>query len=339
MLMKRMLFAWIAMAASLTIGWSCSDSDTDDGGTGSGNGAQLLTYGFYAEDNAALTQDYVATVASEMIIRIPEGVDKTALIARFTTTEGAEVLVGSTPQVSGVTPNDFTYPVDYIVRDEGGSNSYTVRVGKILEKEWREVLVYNDNGLENGEFAMCISPKDNTPYFFLTRVNADEVEAGVVASFDGTNMTAGSEFTYNSENTLIDASNISIAADADGKIYTVYYNSAKLSDGSTNDQKYYVYTGSGSTWTQVGSKFGTKGYDSAIGIDPATKNPIVAFRANAAAGAVARRDLDVNYFDGQSWSENNVISDIQGKTIYGYHLGVFNNTLYLCGLVQNAPGT
>ena len=339
MLMKRMLFAWIAMAASLTIGWSCSDSDTDDGGTGSGNGAQLLTYGFYAEDNAALTQDYVATVASEMIIRIPEGVDKTALIARFTTTEGAEVLVGSTPQVSGVTPNDFSYPVDYIVRDEGGSNSYTVRVGKILEKEWREVLVYNDNGLENGEFAMCISPKDNTPYFFLTRVNADEVEAGVVASIDGTNMTAGSEFTYNSENTLIDASNISIAADADGKIYTVYYNSAKLSDGSTYDQKYYVYTGSGSTWTQVGSKFGTKGYDSAIGIDPATKNPIVAFRANAAAGAVARRDLDVNYFDGQSWSENNVISDIQGKTIYGYHLGVFNNTLYLCGLVQNAPGT
>lgn len=340
MLMKRMLFAWIAMAASLTIGWSCSDSDTDDGGTGSGNGAQLLTYGFYAEDNAALTQDYVATVDREMIIRLPEEVDKTALIARFTTTEGAEVLVGSTPQVSGVTPNDFTYPVDYIVKDAGGvSSSYTVRVGKILEKEWKEVLVYNDNGLENDAFAMCISPKDNTPYFFITRVNADEVEAGVVASFNGTAMTAGSEFTYNSENTLIDASNIDIAADADGKIYAVYYNSAKLSDGSTYDRKYYVYTGSGSSWTQVGSKFGTTGYDSSIEIDPATKNPIVAFRSNAAAGAVARRDLDVNYFNGQSWSENNTISDIQGKTIYGYQMRVFDNTLYLSGLVQNAPGS
>lgn len=343
MLMKRFLFAWVAIAASMAIGWSCSDSDTDDGGNGSttSSEAKLLSYGFYAEDNAALTQDYVVTVSQDMIIRLPEEVDKTALVARFTTAEGNMVYVGSTEQISGQTANDFTYPVDYIVRNEaaGVSTSYTVRVGKILEKVWSEVAVYNDNGLENGTFAMCISPKDNTPYFFITRVNANEVEAGVVASFDGTNMTAGSEFTYNSENTLIDASNISIAADADGKIYAVYYNSAKLSDGSTYDRKYYVYTGSGSTWTQVGSKFGTTGYDSAIGIDPATKNPIVAFRANAAAGAVARRDLDVNYFDGQSWNENNVISDIQGKTIYGYHLGVFNNTLYLCGLVQNAPGT
>lgn len=340
MLMKRMLFAWIAMAASLTIGWSCSDSDTDDGGTGSGNGAKLLTYGFYAEDNAALTQDYVVTVSQDMIIRLPEEVDKTALIARFTTTEGAEVLVGSTPQVSGVTPNDFSYPVDYIVKDESGvSSSYTVRVGKILEKVWSEVAAYNDNGLENGEFAMCISPKDNTPYFFITRVNADEIEAGVVASFNGIAMTAGSEFTYNSENTLIDASNIDIAADADGKIYAVYYNSNKLSDGSTYDRKYYVYTGSGSTWTQVGSNFGMQGNDASIEIDPITKRPIVAFASNDRSGSVPRKSLAIVSFDGQSWGSASEISDIQGKTIYGYHLGVFNNTLYLCGLVQNAPGT
>lgn len=342
MLMKRMLFAWIAMAASLTIGWSCSDSDTDDGGSGdSGNGAQLLTYGFYAEDNAALTQDYVATVGREMIIRLPEEVDKTALIARFTTSEGAVVLVGSTPQVSGVTPNDFTYPVDYIVRDEtaGVSASYTVRVGKILEKIWSEVLVYNDNGLENREFAMCISPKNNTPYFFISRVNADEVEPGVVASFDGTNMTAGSEFTYNSENTLIDASNIDITADADGKVYAVYYNSAKLSDGSTYDRQIYVYTGSGSTWTQVGSKFGFTSNDSFIEVDPATKRPVVAFQSNDRSATVPRRSLAIISFDGQSWGSASEISDIQGKTIYGYHLRVFNNTLYLCGLVQNTPGT
>lgn len=340
MLMKRMLFAWIAMAASLTIGWSCSDSDTDDGGTGSGNGAQLLTYGFYAEDNAALTQDYVATVDREMIIRLPEEVDKTALIARFTTTEGAEVLVGSTPQVSGVTPNDFSYPVDYIIKDESGvSSSYTVRVGKILEKEWKEVLVYNDNGLENDDFAMCISPKDNTPYFFLTRVNADEVEAGVVASFDGTTLSPGSEFTYNSENTLIGPSKIDIAADADGKIYAMYYNSDKLSDDSY-DRSYYIYTGSGSTWTQVGSKFGFNSNIGAIEIDPATQRPVVAFQSNDASAVVPKRSLAIFAFDGQSWGTGTEISDIKGLYVYHYgQLHTFNNTLYLGGLVQTAPGT
>lgn len=340
MLMKRMLFAWIAMAGCLTIGWSCSDSDTDDGATGGSEiKAELLTYGFYAEDNASLTQDYVATVDREMIIRIPGEVDKTALVARFTTTEGAEVLVGSTPQVSGVTPNDFSYPVDYIVKGDGGvSNSYTVRVGKILEKEWKEVAVYNDNGFENDAFAMCISPKDNTPYFFLTRVNADEVEAGVVASFNGSTMSAGSEFTFNSENTLIDASKFDITVDADGKVYAAYYNSAKLSD-DTYDRKIYVYTGSGSSWTQVGSKFGYNNNGSVIEIDPATNRPIVAFQSNDASAAVPKRSLAIVPFDGQSWGAESEISDIKGKYIYGYKMRVFNNTLYLGGLVQNAPGS
>lgn len=338
MLMKRVFFALVAMAASLTIGWSCADGDKDGDGGQTGE-AKLLTYGFYAEDNAALTQDYVVTVASEMIIRLPEEVDKSALVARFTASDGAEVFVGSTRQVSGETPNDFTYPVDYIVKNSGGvSASYTVRVGKILEKKWSEVAVYNDNGLANGSFAMCISPKDNNPVFFLTRVNADEVEAGVVATFDGTAITAGSEFTFDSESTLIDASNIDIAADADGKIYAVYYNTGKLSDDSY-DRMYYVYTGSGSTWTQVGSKFGVRGNDSVIEIDPATNLPIVAFQSNEASAVVPKRGLAIVPFDGQSWSAESEIQDIKGKYIYGYHMRTFNNTLYLCGLVQNAPGT
>lgn len=274
-----------------------------------------------------------------MVIRLPKEVDKTALIARFTTSKGAEVFVGSIQQVSGVSPNDFSYPVDYIVKDEGNiSNSYTVRVGKILEKQWREVAVYNDNELENDAFTMCISPKDNSPYFFLTRENAAGVEAGVVASFNGSTLSAGSEFTFNSENTLIDASNFDITVDADGKVYAVYYNSAKLSDASF-DRKYYVYTGSSSLWTQVGSKFGCNGNDGIIEVDPVSKRPIVAFQSNDAAAVVPKRSLAVVTFNGQNWGPESEISDIKGKNIYGYQMRVFNNTLYLCGLVQNAPGS
>ena len=331
----------IAAAASLTICWSCSEPEPDNGTVENSDGkAEFLTYGFYAEDNSALTEDYIAEVASDMLIRLPEDVDKTALVARFTTSDGDKVFVGSDEQTSGVTPNDFTYPVDYIVRDDAAniSASYTVTVDKILPKVWQQMTVFNDAGMDNGSFAMCISPEDNLPHFFLTRTNADDLETGVVASFSGSTLTAGSEFTVDSEGTKIEASKIDIAADADGKLYVSYYNSGKLSDDEY-DRSYYVYTGSGSSWSQVGAKFGFNGNDSALEIDPATMRPVLAFQSNDRNASIPRRSLGIYTFDGSSWSAGSEIADIAGMSVYGYHMRVFNGSLYLCGLVQNAPGT
>lgn len=56
--------------------------------------------------------------------------DLTALVATFSTT-GASVTVGSTVQVSGTTPNDFTDPVIYTVKGADNSTAnYTVIVQK-----------------------------------------------------------------------------------------------------------------------------------------------------------------------------------------------------------------
>jgi hypothetical protein len=46
-------------------------------------------------------------------ISVPFGTNVTALVASFTTAPGYVLFVGTTPQVSGVTPNDFTQPVTY----------------------------------------------------------------------------------------------------------------------------------------------------------------------------------------------------------------------------------
>ena len=341
MLMKRTLVPWIAVGACLTIGWSCTDPDLEgDGAENSDNTAEFLTYGFYADDNSALTQDYVATVASDMVITLPEEIDRTALIARFTTSEGDKVFVGATEQVSGETPNDFTYPVDYIVRDDaaGVSANYTVTIEEPLPKAWQSMTVFNDGGMDNGSFAMCISPADNLPYFFLTRTNAEDVEAGVVASFSGSTLTACPEFTVDSEGTMIEPSNIDIAADAEGQLYVSYYNSGKLSDDEY-DRTYYVYTGSGSSWSQVGSKFGFAGNDSAIEIDPATDRPVLAFQSNDRNASIPRRSLGIFTYDGSAWSSGSEISDISAQTIYGYSMRVFDGVLYMGGLVQTAPGT
>jgi hypothetical protein len=66
--------------------------------------------------------------AKTIAISVPYGTNVTALIATFITT-GANVKVGSTIQVSGQTPNNFTNPVTYIVTAADGTTaSYTVTV-------------------------------------------------------------------------------------------------------------------------------------------------------------------------------------------------------------------
>ena len=61
-------------------------------------------------------------------VTVPYGTDVKALVATFTTT-GSTVAVGTTPQVSGTTTNDFTSPVKYLVTDANGiSETYTVAV-------------------------------------------------------------------------------------------------------------------------------------------------------------------------------------------------------------------
>jgi uncharacterized protein YegL len=66
--------------------------------------------------------------AKAISVTVPHGTDVTALVATFTTT-GASVRVGSTIQVSGTTPNDFTNPVSYLVTAaDGTSATYTVTV-------------------------------------------------------------------------------------------------------------------------------------------------------------------------------------------------------------------
>ncbi len=66
--------------------------------------------------------------AHTIALTVPVGTNVTALVATFTTT-GAAVEVTSTPQVSGVTPNDFTSPVAYTVTAaDASTQDYLVTV-------------------------------------------------------------------------------------------------------------------------------------------------------------------------------------------------------------------
>jgi hypothetical protein len=94
------------------------------------NSAKAIgSFAFLSSGNSGLATDVTASITGTSITAtVPSGTDVSALIPTFTTS-GASVSVGSTTQVSGVTANDFTSPVTYVVTAADSSfQQYTVTV-------------------------------------------------------------------------------------------------------------------------------------------------------------------------------------------------------------------
>lgn len=94
--------------------------------------ANILTFQFLDADNAALSADAVGTIdyaAKTIAVTVPAATVVTALVADFTLSSGASVVIGSTAQVSGTTANDFTAPKSYVVTGANSeSNTFVVTV-------------------------------------------------------------------------------------------------------------------------------------------------------------------------------------------------------------------
>jgi pimeloyl-ACP methyl ester carboxylesterase len=87
----------------------------------------------------AFSLDGVAGTINEswkyILVRMPPGTPVTALVATFSTS-GASVQVGSTVQITGITANDFTFPVRYTVTAaDGTTQDYIVFVALTASDE------------------------------------------------------------------------------------------------------------------------------------------------------------------------------------------------------------
>ncbi len=132
-----------------------------------GPAKDITSFAFLSVDNAGLSADVAATINGTAIAAtVPFGTDVTGLVATFATT-GASVAVGATTQVSGITANNFTAPVSYLVTAaDGSTKTYTVTV------------------------TIAPSPaKDITSFGFLSIHNAG-LSADVPATISGTTITA-----------------------------------------------------------------------------------------------------------------------------------------------------
>ncbi len=86
--------------------------------------------------------------AKAIAVMTPHGTNVTSLIATFTT-NGANVKVGSTVQVSGTTPNDFTSPVVYTVTaadSTAATYTVTVKVAAIALPKTGQTICSNSAG-------------------------------------------------------------------------------------------------------------------------------------------------------------------------------------------------
>jgi len=177
----------------------------------------ITTYSFVGfPGSAGIIDETAKTIA----VTVPNGTDLTALIATFTTT-GASVMVGTTVQTSGVTPNNFTSPVTYIVTAADATTvtySVTVTASSISAKAF---TAYSFAGFSNS--AGIIDEAAKT--IAVTVPNGTNVTA-LVATFatTGSSVKVGTTTQTSgvtANNFTTPAAYIVTAADATTATYTV----------------------------------------------------------------------------------------------------------------------
>ena len=177
----------------------------------------ITTYSFVGfPGSAGIIDETAKTIA----VTVPNGTDLTALIATFTTT-GASVMVGTTVQTSGVTPNNFTTPVTYIVTAADATTvtySVTVTASSISAKAF---TAYSFAGFPNS--AGIIDEAAKT--IAVTVPNGTNVTA-LVATFatTGSSVKVGTTTQTSgvtANNFTTPAAYIVTAADATTATYTV----------------------------------------------------------------------------------------------------------------------
>lgn len=104
-------------------------------------GKKLLSFAFN-ELNPVVT-GVIDESNHSVSVTVPYEVDETDLVATFTSSYRSVVKVNNVIQTSGVTANDFTAPVEYLViAENGASQAYTVTVSKAPASTAAEILSY-----------------------------------------------------------------------------------------------------------------------------------------------------------------------------------------------------
>lgn len=327
----RNLF-WMAAVVLLAVFSSCSDDNKD--GADEVVEAKLLTFGFYAEDNAGvLSKDYVATdISSTIKIAMPALINKSELVARFTTNEGNVVLIDGVTQVSGTTVNDFTVPVDYIVSNGKQNVKYTINVTKAANMSWKLMSKFAEKETYGGA-VLKLNPVDNTPYlaFKLRDKDAADKQKMTVVKFDGGSWkyVGPSEGFSDGE---VASSYLDLDFDVSGTPYVAFSdNSVTTVKGAASVMKW-----NGSVWSYVGNKGLIDAQSTYPHMSVLGDNDIILSQINNSNKvSFPRRAMVVSAYKG-SWQNGELPLLASGSPVYTCDLAKANGAAYLLSINRGA---
>lgn len=346
--MKKEMLKLFYVLALLAMVTACSDDDDPIVEPPIEYGeAEMLSFGFYAEDNeGVLFNDYtLESISGDITVLLPEYVDKTALVARFEVSEDDSVTVDNVLQESGVTVNDFSSPIDYIVSEGTNNTKYTVTVDDLPSAVWSQFLA-DDTDLR--EFTMRVNPADNMPYiaYALNMEETDDEKVGVFTLEEGALVSVGSGTISEGR-----AKYPKINFDDEGNLFVSFadYTNVDPYDSESTTYSASVMAYKNSAWSYVGEKGVTDvriTYNDIVVKEDG--NPML-FCYNNAAGVLARRELNVSDFDGSAWLANTALSG-RLSTDYAYYptavnvdgviyLGVYNANSGTFSVYKNEDGS
>jgi len=292
--------------------------------------ARLLSFGFYMEDNAGLTSDYVAeipafvagTTSYEISIAIPANVDKSQLVARFTVNNGNTVSVDGTAQTSQVTKNDFEDPVDYTVSNSNKSQNirYTINVVELSTKGWTEVATLDATALSGDEAftgvfsgaVMVVNPKNNVPYVAYGARGVDNKMS--VAKYEGGAWQQVGSALFSP---VINGSHYDFDIASDGTPYVAFGDTeAAALKSSLSVMKF-----DGNAWSNVGDQGFFKVQSQYVGIAALENGLAVGLQNNSASGAIPRRSMGIATWDGSAWTTGESSFLDPGQGMYTCKMG------------------
>lgn len=291
--MKKQLKFLPVMLAFLALG-ACSSDDTEDI-TPEPDPAEvgITSFGFYAEDNPeVLFADYVEDDISgkNIEIALPAEVDFSNLVARFSTTEGDQVSVQGTPQVSGETANDFSAPVEYLVSEEDSNTIYTVTVKKMASAVWSQLPIFEDQLVSYA--SLKINPETYAPYVaFVSQMEETADERLSLISFDGEQW----DYVGSKDFSPGRARSVDLAFNASGVPYVSF------GDDSGDQTEAAVMTYGSGSWSYLGSGPFSELRSSVNAVAVGENEEVYGFYINDQIGDANRRGVELKTFDG-GWS-------------------------------------
>lgn len=300
-LFKNSLKNLLCLAAFAGFMYSCDPNDDPEDLSGE---AKLVSFGFYAEDNeGVLFEDYVVadTTTTSWTVNLPAEINKSSLIARFVTTENDSVTVGGVGQVSGVTSNNFSSPVDYYLTDGKNNTRYTITVGKASAYVWSKIPSFNADSVAG--FVMKVNPNTGIPYILYKqdRINTADEKAAMVK-------LNGETWEYVGTSAGISVGRIGsymdFTFDTLGRPFVAYPDYAAAIAQTASARRF-----NGTDWVDVGSQGFTSGAVTYTALSFAPDNNLMLFNMNnVAAGGLAKREMNVSIYSNNAWSINNTIT-------------------------------